>query len=53
MRLKNCEWMMSREDVGGTSKKKKRFPQSLMMKFNLQILFIFLGLEVFSSFSQE
>ncbi len=52
MMLINCEWMMRRERIGNPLTKKEKFPQSLMMKFNINIPFLFLGLGYLSSFSQ-
>jgi len=52
MRLKNCQWMMRREWVGEPFKEKEKISPISVMKFNIQILFLFLGLEAFSSFPQ-
>jgi hypothetical protein len=44
--------MIRREGVGEPFKKNEKISPISVMRFNIQILFIFLGLEAFSSFSQ-
>jgi len=43
---------MRREGVGEPFKEKEKISPISVIKFNIQILFLFLGLEAFSSFPQ-
>jgi len=49
--LINSEWMMIRDSIENPFSKKEKFPQSLIMRFNMNILLIFLELGSLSSFS--